>query len=466
MKSGQACWPAIPMAPRERTMAVAQPNGHLRVGGEELVKCDSWGEFTAEVERLNLECVIEDLRDWRWWVDATDDPRVYVVHGKDAVPRSLVWKGKRRRFWVSRARVWGARHADRSLCRDLKLVGEATGAGQWSTPSRLGEALQRRSWKDRYGWRWESRPAKPLRDTLLEHGVGGRWETALVGGSYQHAWEIDQRDAYAAAWALPKPSGPAIRISGVCELEGHVTAYGPVEFTIVESLTCLGPLPIRDGLLSWPTKPGTYQTWAWWEEVQDARHCGVEVRSTGRAMAWARWVEAPEWTEELSEIRRHAGGWGSLIKLATVAAIGRHGRSPQAWVEAGDRRLAQIAYGGGGKAYWQAHTDPASMTHWYSYAIMQARRRVWGRGVAEQQAGRRVLAVETDSLILDGPPLGPVVKRGDDLAGEWSIRREDAAVDTARNRWALFCDGTGRTPGLPSELRAAWLEAHGPPVAA
>ena len=467
MKSGQAFWPAMPAKPRERTMAVALLNGNLRVGGEGLVECATWREFTAALELHNLDCVVEDLARWRWWPDATDCPKAWVTHGRDGHPRAVTWQGRKRRFAITLATVWGGRHADRSLCRDLERVAEATGIGQWPTPARLGDALQRRAWKDAHGWRWESRPARPARALLLEHGVGGRWETAKVGGRFQHVWEIDQRDAYAAAWALPKPSGPAIMVAGVCELpEGIVTAYGPLEFTIKEELGCLGPLPIRQELLSWPTKPGTYQTWAWAEEVEDARSCGVEVRSTGTAMGWGKWVEAPEWTREISSIRRQAGGWGSLVKLATVAAIGRHGRAPSAWVEARDRSQAGIAYGGAGKAYRKRSTDPSACTHWYAYAIMQARRRVWHRGVAEQQAGRRVWAVETDSLILDGPPLGPVVKRGDDLPGEWTVRREDDEVETAANRWALFSDGTGRTPGLPAAGREAWLAAHAPPLVA
>lgn len=465
-RSGQSYWPAVPAAPRARVMAVAQRNGHLRIGGTELVKCESWAEFTGKLEELNLDCVIEDLPSWRWWPDATDCPKVHVTHGRNGHPRAVNWRGRKRIFAITLAKVWGDRHADHSLCRDLEFVAEATGMGQWSTPARLGDALQRRAWKDAHGWRWESRPAKPARSILLEHGVGGRWETARVGGRYQHVWEIDQRDAYAAAWALPKPSGPAITLAGVCELDGHVTAYGPVEFTITEPLLCLGPLPIRGELLSWPTKPGTYQTWAWAEEVRDARNCGVEVRSTGPALGWGKWVSAPEWTEEISAIRRRAGGWGSIVKLATVAAIGRHGRQPQAWVEAKDRRQAEIAYGGGGKAYRQAKTDPSACVHWYSYALMMARRKVWGRGVAEQQAGRRVLAVETDSLVLDGPPMGPVVQRGEDLPGEWSVRHENENALTPANRWILFSNGAGRTPGISEGERESWLAAHSPPLCA
>ena len=53
------------------------------------------------------------------------------------------------------ASVWG-RRPDASLCRDLSILGEATGMGQWSTPSRLGDALQRREWVGERGWRGET----------------------------------------------------------------------------------------------------------------------------------------------------------------------------------------------------------------------------------------------------------------------------------------------------------------------
>ena len=462
----QAYWPPMPARKRERTMAVATLDGDILIEGHSAMRlrCPDWAAFTQRMESMNLELVCNNMGAWRWFPEASSDPRTFVLHGKGGQVRGIVWQGRRRRFWVMSSRVWGGREADRSLCRDLEAVAAATGIGQWSTPSRLGDALQRRAWFRRHGWRWESRPKLPARDRLLGHGVGGRGQTISEGSRYTGVWEIDQRDAYAYAWSLRKPSGSCGTAEGVLESEGSVTAFGPIEFEITEPLKCLGPLPIREGdQLRWPTHPGVYRTWAWLEECRDAQAAGVTVRSDGPALCWRKWVTEPGWTAELSEIRRGAGGWGSAVKLATVAGIGRHGRQPEAWVEVQRQQKGDVRYGPGSRAYGRRRVDPPAMAHWYSYALMQARRRVWHRAVAEEWGGRRVIAVETDALILDGPPLGPCVHRGDDGPGEWSVRRADCEVWTPVLRWAIFGDGEGRTPGLPGEMRAGWLAAHAPP---
>lgn len=467
MKGDQAYWPPYPGRSRPRALAVARRHGDLLISGQEkmVVRCESWQDFTRSLERLNLEVYIDSWGGWAWWGDSTSDPRSFVVHGKDAAVRAIVWAGKRKRFWIINSRLWGNRRADRSLCRDLEQIAEATGMGQWGTPSRLGDALQRRAWHRTFGWKWESRPPIPTRDRLLEGQVGGRGQTIFQGSRFTGVWEIDQRDAYAFAWQLPKPSGPPGIGPGVVEnaRAGHM-AFGKVKFTIREKLTCLGPLAVRtEARLTWPTLPGVYFTECWSPEIDDALSCGIECESVGFSEVWEKQLTEPGWSHELSEIRRGAGGWGSALKIATVAAIGRHGRQPQAYAEAKPGDEGAFGYSPDGRTYAVKRTDPSSMTHWYSWALMQARRRVWHRAVAEEWAGRRVIAVETDALILDGPPAGPVVRRGDDQLGEWSVRRADCEVWTPMIRWAIFGDGSARTPGLPEEMRAGWLAAHAPP---
>lgn len=466
-KTTQAFWPPYPARARERTLAVARPRGDLLVEGLAVLPCSSWEEFSSAMERLNLEVLIESWGGWAWWADAAADPRSFVVHGEGRKVRALVWQGKRKRFWIVNSKVWANRHADRSLCRDLQQVAKATGMGQWGTPSRLGDALQRRAWKRTQGWRWESRPPMPVRRQLLEEGVGGRAETLHQGSRFTGIWEIDQRDAYAAAWRLPKPSGPpGIGVGVVEDARAGRVAFGKVRFTIEQDLQCLGPFAIRTAEgLQWPTRAGSYLAEVWSPEVLDAISCGIRCDSVGTSQVWHRMVSEESWSEELSEIRRQAGGWGSVLKVATVAAIGRHGRKPQAYGEASPGSPDAFGYGpGNSRMYELKQTDPASMTHWYAWAIMQARRKVWHRAVAEEWAGRRVIAVETDALILDGSPMGPVVPRGDDTLGEWSIRRADCEVWTPMLRWAFFGDGSARTPGLPDAMRASWLAAHAPPL--
>ena len=458
-----AYWPPMPAAPRLRQVAIATKDGDILMGAER-VKVASWEQFTRELEQRNLECVCGPLPGWRWFNDAAADDRTYVSLGRNGGIRAVIWQGRKRRFWVLAASVWG-RRPDASLCRDLTILGEQTGLGQWGTPSRLGDALQRRAWVQDRGWVLESRPNLKAREDLLLGGIGGRGETMRLGATTEHCWEIDQRDAYAHAWAQPHPSGPAMMTLDATRVSrGAATAHGPIRFTIHAKLHCPAPLPIRlpEGNLQWPTLPGVYFGHAWAEEVADARACGITVEPTGQGWEWGKWTTSRAWTDEVGEIRRHAGGWGSLLKLATVASIGRHGRKPVGWCRVEGGAEGDIGFSPWGHFYGQRPVDLPSMTHWHQHAVMRARRRVWHRAVAEQWAGRRVLAIETDSLVLDGPPMGPVVLRGDDLAGEWSIRRSDQTVFTPLTRWAIFEDGSGRTPGLPFELRAEWLAANGP----
>lgn len=464
-----AYWPPYPAKRRERALATTGKDGGLSLMGLSLIPIPTWEEFRRQVEERNLEVLSGPLMAWRWWQEAADDPRAYISLGKGGAPRAVVLQGRRgKRFWIVDACVWG-RKPDASLCRDLERLGDATGMGQWGTPARLGDALQRRDWEEDGGWRVESRPNVFARDMLLDHGVGGRGETMKPGAKIPHCWEIDQRDAYAYAWSLPKPHGRALATHDATRLsEGAFAAYGPIRWIIREELDCPAPLAIRgeDGNLAWPTEPGTYFGHAWDLEVEDARGCGIEVEPTGQGREWGSSIRTTLWTERISETRRNAGGWGSLVKLTTVAAIGRHGRRPQGWTRMTrqERPGEDLCFSPvTDEWYGQRPSDPPAMTHWHAYALMLARRRVWHRAVAERMAGRRIVAIETDSLVLDGPPKGPVVLRGDDLPGDWSIRREDQECYTPLTRWAIFDDGTGRTPGLPFELRAAWLSEHPPP---
>jgi hypothetical protein len=461
-----AFWPQVPVIKsRERTLALTGRSGQLQIGSKR-IRVESWEEFKALLEERNLEVFAPPLLGWRWWQDAAEDEAAFLILGKAAAPRAIVVQGRRRRFWVTDAAVWN-RKPDPSLLRDLEILGKVTGVGVWSTPARTGDAMQRRAWREEGHWKVESRPNEHGRSLLLEGGVGGRGQTMIPGSLSPGCWEIDQRDAYGAAWALPKPHGRAMLTHDATRVRpGEVTAFGPVKWTITEPLSCPGPLPIRgeDGNLAWPTDPGVYFSHAWHEECEDARACGIAVEPTGDGISFASWVSSDLWTQRTSEARRNAGGWGNLLKLCTVAAIGRHGRKPVAWTLVDHPGEGDVGFSPTSDRMWgQRPTDLPSMTHWYSYAVMQARRRVWHRAVAEQWAGRRIVAIETDSLVMDGPPMGPVVRRGDDLPGDWSIRRIEQDCYTPLTRWAIFSDGTGRTPGLPADLRGAWLEENPPP---
>ena len=459
-----AFWPPAQPRPRERILATTGRAGELLIGAEVIV-VDSWHSFKEALEERNLEVFAPPLPGWRWWQEAAADPAAFVVLGKEASPRAIVVQGRRRRHWIVDAAVWH-RKPDAALLRDLRRVAEATGVGIWGTPARTGDAMQRHDWRAECGRRLESRPNDRGRTMLLEGGVGGRGQTFLPGLVTPAAWEIDQRDAYAAAWARPKPTGRAMVTHDATRLRGgEVTAFGPVRWRISRRLECPGPLAVRkaDGNLAWPTEPGTYQGYAWHEECQDARSCLVEVEPAGPGVAWSAWVQSDLWTRRMSEARRQAGGWGSLLKLCTVAAIGRHGRKPEGWTAVEEPQQGDVGFSPEGQQYGRRAVDLPSMSHWYGYALMLARRTVWHRAVAEQWGGRRIVALETDSVILDGPPLGPVVHRGDDLPGEWSVRHAGEDCYTPLTRWAIWGDGSGRTPGLPRAYRAAWLLEHPPP---
>ncbi len=467
-----AWWPSYPAKSRPRTPCASARDGACQTTADAAPwRVASWAALTAELEARNLEVYVDDLEGWAFTAAALSDPRAQAVLDRRGHLRALVWRGTRRRFWVTRAEAWG-RRATVSLCRDLEALAARTGLGQQPTPGRLGDALARRAHFLGDDPRRVSRPASICATLLLQTQVGGRSQCLAPGERHEVVYEIDRRSAYPAAWARRKPIGTAHAARDPDD-PAEVTWVGPVVVTYPEALDCLGPIEVRgaDGRLAYPTAAGTYRTTAWREQIADIRACGGTVTPDGWGWSWSAWSGPTPWLAEMERLRHAGGGLGGLAKTAAVAAIGRHGVHPGRFARVdGAGAAGDVAVGGpGAGTYRPTGSDPDALPHWHAYVLMQARRATWARAVAEAHAGARILALETDAIALDREPSGSVEAKADAAPGEWvlQVRR---SVWWARLRWwVVGDDGSGdgtRMPGCPRGSRAVWLETHPPPLAA
>ena len=413
------------------------------------------------------------LSEWRWMAEAMADPRCEVAATGTRGIVGLRWRGgpHGRHLWLLSAATWGDGVASRADLGRLERLWRLAGVGQARTPAQLGQALWARDWWASRRGRAKTPPASCQAD-LVRSAIGGRVDWfADPSLTYARVYEIDLNASYASC-SRQLPVGTAMRVGGTdlpgsagWDAEGEDTWLRDCVITIPEpGLSCPGPFPVRqpDGRVRYPTEAGTYRTMLWKTTAEDCRAVGARV-AAGAGWAW-RLVDAPEFADTMHRLRQQApADLAPLIKLATVAGIGRFGSRGTCYRSVDPRDAAEgdvpVCDGRGAPTAMlrpqAARSGPSTrLGHWNSWIVNQARRRLWHRMVAEIAAGNTVLCSNYDSLTLAEPPLGPT---GDGL-GEWKL----VPLHQARFRHPRWVESTEKstTPGQPHAA------AHSPPAVA
>ncbi len=458
-----------------RTLATLRDRRITTEQGE-LIPTRTWAAVADALFSRDLVLYVDRLSDPPLW-DAIEDPDATITTRSDGSWVGIaVRRGRYVRHVYASLQAW-SRRADASLLADIRAMSAAIHVrGNPTTASGAGVASMAAAWSGErvYG------PGYACASTLRDNLVGGRVDTLQPGRLYPVLWELDINDAYAAAAAAPLPGGSATWWDGSV-LEpgpewGAVTGYYLCDIIIHEPLT-LGPVVLKVGpgepnLI--PSRPGRYRGWLWAEEVAALRACRRgPVRQVTvlprHGWYWRRWAQGarstragivPEasplssWARRMHRARRSLPKpAGQLVKLATVAGIGRWSADPSTYriVRAregpDDRRVTDPELGV--LALWVHRDERESATalpHWGSYVQMSVRLALY-RTAARYAADGTLVASNYDALYVTTRPTERLSK----LAGGWKLERlQDAVIPAARH---LRSRTKTTLPGIPYEQR-------------
>jgi hypothetical protein len=284
--------------------------------------------------------------------------------------------------------------------------------------------------------------------------VGGRVDTlAHPSRRYGRLLELDMNAAYPAT-ARRIPSGTATVYAGALPAYA-VAGIQRCTVTLPAANLPLGPLPYRlgNGRVTYPdTACSTFEGWFWTEEQAAAASVGIAVERH-EGVCWPRWSEAlAPWAEAMFAYRAAAPSETvrGLVKLCTVAALGRFGSD----LEAGELVAEPPAAG-----RWQWYTDPQSgisayvlkeeerdreglLVHVSSFIHANVRLATWRKALGYAAQGRLV-ATNYDAVYAL-PLKGNDIIDSSDM-GAWKARMLSHARIRAP-RWLESAEKT-RTPG-------------------
>ncbi|MGC2191259.1 MAG: hypothetical protein WA751_02880 [Candidatus Dormiibacterota bacterium] len=449
------------VAPRVRVTAILTEEGRLLCEDGRAWSPRSYRKFVDTLERENLDVYGPHPLDWPWLDQAAEDDRCDPIMNRRGQPVALRWKvgshGKML-WYVSGKTSWYNFRPKVTWLRAKRRAEEALGVGCQPLPGLLGDATQRLSWTHSFGRRRETRPNRTVCQALLKHGAHARIESDI---SYRgDVWELDRNAAYPASWTR-LPSGRISWVGGFWpDPDSCATWYGEVEITR-ETPAQFGCFPVREGKsVSYPRQAGTYRSWLWKEEADQAMREGCSVKVLESCWAWSEWSESDKWATEVYGKRIEVDPEArAFVKMASVAAIGRHGRGPER-VGLSDEAGHRVGSEEGG---WSVTSfkdwDRVLLLHWYSFSLMAQRLALYQMMVELAGEGIRVLGCDTDAIYCADKP--QAAHRVSGLGG-WKLKLLRDCKWLA-NRCFVSVDRT-RLPGFSGATRARALAAHDPPL--
>jgi len=280
------------------------------------------------------------------------------------------------------------------------------GTGNAPTPSSLGLRLMRQLYP--LNAELVTPPRLGLYTTLYQNRIGGRAD--LVADSdrtYRIVHEFDINSAYPAA-LCQVPQGNATKASKPTRRPwyGYVTIHIPD--------LPLGPVAVRDsdGILRYPTNT-TVHGWYWDVEAETAAEYGCSY-VVHKCYVWDGYTNAFElWSHTLHKLRKQHPDIANIIKVASVAAIGRFLSPPE-------QTILSLKPGSNAKPYVneQGLTDlwintimrrnDTQLTHIGSYVLASVRMRLFTLAY-RYAANNSLLATNYDAIYtIDATPPEPL----------------------------------------------------------
>jgi hypothetical protein len=440
-------WPQYrPTITRKRVLAIWRDN-RLTTEHGEWTEISDWS--TLKQAAKGLDIYVDRLLECEWFYEAIEDPDVTIIATQSMSIRMIKWRSGRNILSVNQVDTWlHGWPASPQFLSLLRRFFDHCQVGELATPASLGMYLMSKLYEG-------PRQAEPNihdRQLLLEHMVGGR-DDLLQKGAYSLCYEYDIRSAYASN-AQIVPCGTSIKIYG--ERPDLASYFSHCQIVIRDDLL-LGIFPIlQNEKNSYPTISGIYDVWLWNDEIARCKEAGCFV-VTKEGIGWQSFTQGLSvWSTAMDTLRSSVPeDIASLIKLATVAAIGRFGVSPYRLKVVHDRdkqdgdEPLDIGYQ---PHSWlwvrREYTDGCYMTHWSSYIQMHTRVALYDRMLAEIGSGNVVLMSNFDGLYTLYPSKLEVGQN----VGDWQFKRAhtNAFIPYAR---AIISDQKNIQPGMPLKSR-------------
>ncbi len=306
--------------------------------------------------------------------------------------------------WLISCQSWGFGCVGPDMLRILRECFDMCKVGTPLSPGSLGQEIMKRIWGELYPggeWReskdgkkywypyWKDhrhqRPGQHIVDWIRKHSVGARADQwASPSETVTECYEIDGKNFYLHTYELGMPTGPVFSVDSSC-LSDCETYFVECEITIHFQLH-IGPFPMKVGEDDrtcrnvYPTRPGTYKTTAWKEEIEQSLKKGCTVK-IGSGIGWKEITyDFKRYVEEMSRLRDKASPEvAAIIKKVIVAAHGRFGIQETSWYLSEQEEEGGYALpnhdGLALRIFANPHEDlrPKNMPHWFYYAIAKGR---------------------------------------------------------------------------------------------
>lgn len=274
------------------------------------------------------------------------------------------------------------------------------------------------------------RPPYEMWRAIHANIVGGRVDTlAQPSRRFPVLWEHDMNSAYPAA-ATRVPAGTATAFTGAAP--SFAVAWIQHCVVTIPVTVPLGPLPYREGAdeVSYPDTAGSvFEGWYTHEEQAAAERIGYQLERK-EGVCWPMWSDAlAAWAHHMYALRDAAPSdiVRGLVKLASVAAIGRFGSD----IISGEI-VAEQPEGDD----WDYYTNPDPMsegiTDWY---------------ISRKVADREGLLVHISAYVHANVRLATWAKA-------WTLAQEGRLAAT--NYDAVYEIPTSQTASITSADMGAW----------
>lgn len=410
-----------------------------------------------------------------WLSNAVYSEHCEVLSDKEGRPLAARFRGKNNSSrWLIPASTWQRKdETGRLKPIDLTYLQEMREIFSYykivkPTPGSLGRAILRRSFRENNEKRQTAPNALALK-FLRYHGVGGRCDTLVhsydeTGDIYPVLLELDMSSAYLAHFMhLPTGTSRWFRNGNI---EPFVTYFAECDVTIHQELA-LGPFPVRTGRkeskIVYPTLPGTFHTYLWKEQIEDAQQAGCTV-VVSHGIGWSDFTTC---TSDFCRYMHHSRilHTGMAIedddKKIAVSTIGGFGMKQTYYrlTSDDDGRYPAVLDDNHNPLdyYIEEYTDykQPSMLHWRDFCIKECNRTLYKYALPYAKEGRLIMTNYDALLIVEGDERLR-------LARKHSL--EALMVEMGDLRWqeltnvriygdrSLECDQKRVRPGVPLEV--------------
>jgi hypothetical protein len=454
-------WPDyLPSSYPNRNLAILKGT-ELYDENNEQVTVTSFESFVNVLFGKTLLVFVDSIagENFLWLRESIFDRNATVLSNEEGIPLAIRYERKHQSRWLVQSSTWD-RKCDTSFLSDMRELYKLCGVVK-PTPGSLGTSLLRKSWKINSLAR-QTAPNALAQEFLRRNSIGGRCDTLVTKESFfPELIELDGALFYVAHF-LKLPSGTS-RIFLKDHCKQFATYFAHCYVTIDKELP-LGPFPIkrRRSKISYPTLPGTYETFLWKEEIDTCISAGCSVTIEG-GFGWSDFTyHTVSWCQDMYRFRQvsDSDALADLFKKTAVSTLGHMGMDNTFYtlvpIEdaspseacALDENFDPINY----VVREQHNYLMPSMIHWFNYTIRMAALSLYEMALPYAIEGRLIMTNYDAIIVLERDERHMYAEKHSAASklcelGDW--RWQLLTNVTIHGDRSLTCDQKDTRPGVP-----------------